>query len=71
MELLDFLTTNPEEFRSKTEEIELLFVNMHHLINSYRPNEARQILISMMEEQIKRRQETMKNIDRYISFLQN
>jgi len=69
LELVDFLTNNPSEFRSKVEDLELLFVNMHHLINSYRPNQARQILITMMEEQIKRRQETMTTIDNSITQL--
>jgi len=63
LELINFLIHNPEEYKTKVEEIELMMVNMHHLVNLYRPNQARQTLISMMDDQIARRQSTVDTLD--------
>jgi len=70
LELLDYLVNEPSEYKSKVEDIELIMVNMYHLLNTYRPHQARQTLIAMMEEQIERRnkfigvlQERTKEVD--------
>ena len=39
----------------------MLFINAHHLINQYRPHQARETLILMMEEQVER---TRAQVDR-------
>lgn len=36
----------------KVQDIRTILINMHHLINEYRPHQARETLIMMMEEQI-------------------
>ncbi|KAL6063922.1 Mediator of RNA polymerase II transcription subunit 7 [Balamuthia mandrillaris] len=64
LELVDLLTKNPPAFREKVEDVELLFVNMHHLLNSYRPHQARQSLITIMENQIQRRQDLLRRFER-------
>ncbi len=64
MELLDYLIANPAESKSKVNDVELLLVNMHHLLNNYRPHQARQILITLMEEQSKRRRTCIELIDK-------
>ena len=69
MELIDNLAINPETGSSiVTDKLENIFHNMHHLINTYRPHEARQTLITMMEEQIKRRKKFLDSLDEYLSF---
>ncbi len=57
LELLDTVIKNPRgyTFREKIEDLELLFVNMHHLLNSFRPHQAREALISIMQGQLKKR----------------
>lgn len=62
LELLHILTTQPDGFQLRVEEIELILVNMHHLLNSYRPHQARQTLISCMEQQIQAKQQTSQSI---------
>jgi len=41
-ELLDRLLTSPETYKAKVQEIEVILVNMHHLMNSYRPHQVRE-----------------------------
>ena len=48
------LSVNPEHYGRKIEDLRTLFINMHHLINEYRPHQARETLIVMMEEQVER-----------------
>jgi mediator of RNA polymerase II transcription subunit 7 len=63
MELLEYLIKNPAQYKTKVDEVELILVNMHDLLNSYRSHQARQTLISLMEQQSKRRSQTIQNID--------
>jgi hypothetical protein len=39
---------------------------MHHLMNSYRPHQARQILIEMLQKQAQQREQLLKAIDSYV-----
>ncbi|KAI9834040.1 MAG: hypothetical protein M1819_003325 [Sarea resinae] len=59
LELVGVLSVAPEQYGRKIEDLRTLFVNAHHLINEYRPHQARESLIMMMEEQLERsRRET-------------
>ncbi|KAF2073475.1 hypothetical protein CYY_005223 [Polysphondylium violaceum] len=55
LQLLETLIENPSDFKTKVDDISLLFINFHHLLNSYRPHQARETLLSIMTEQIKNR----------------
>lgn len=46
--------------------MELLFLNMHNLINAFRPHQARETVIHMLETQIRERQEAVREIRRTI-----
>ncbi|GAP89433.1 putative mediator of RNA polymerase ii transcription subunit 7 protein [Rosellinia necatrix] len=54
LELTGLLANNPEVAEEKITDIRDLFINFHHLINEYRPHQARESLISMMQSQLDR-----------------
>ncbi|KAI3324348.1 MED7-domain-containing protein [Xylariaceae sp. AK1471] len=54
LELTGLLATNPESAEEKITDIRDLFINFHHLVNEYRPHQARESLISMMQSQLDR-----------------
>ncbi|TGJ86391.1 hypothetical protein E0Z10_g2384 [Xylaria hypoxylon] len=54
LELTGLLATSPEAAEEKITDLRDLFINFHHLINEYRPHQARESLISMMQSQLDR-----------------
>jgi mediator of RNA polymerase II transcription subunit 7 len=52
LELTTILSADPSAATPKLEDIKRLFLNAHHLINMYRPHQARETLIMMMQEQL-------------------
>ncbi|KAF9986151.1 Mediator of RNA polymerase II transcription subunit 7 [Modicella reniformis] len=59
LELVHILSTSPSEFAGKVDQIRVIFINMHHILNEYRPHQARETLKLMMEEQLaKKKKET-------------
>ncbi|CAJ2504910.1 Uu.00g123040.m01.CDS01 [Anthostomella pinea] len=54
LELTGLLATNPEAAEEKITDIRDILINFHHLINEYRPHQARESLISMMQAQLDR-----------------
>lgn len=76
LDLLDILIKSPGSVRreEKLEDLKLLFVHMHHLINEYRPHQARETLRVMMEVQRRQRLETaerfQKHLERVLEMIQ-
>ena len=62
VELVGLVAIAPEEFEQKAMDMQHMLFNMHHLINQYRPHQARETLCSVMEERLERvRRETEEN----------
>lgn len=64
LEFVGILSVSPEQFESKVEDMRNLFINAHHLLNLYRPHQARESLIMMMEDQLKRTREEIQQMDK-------
>ncbi|GAM89760.1 hypothetical protein ANO11243_077990 [Dothideomycetidae sp. 11243] len=54
LELVGIMSNDPESATEKIEDLQTLFYNAHDLINQYRPHQARESLIMMMEDQLDR-----------------
>ncbi|RLN91732.1 hypothetical protein BBJ28_00019524 [Nothophytophthora sp. Chile5] len=50
----------------KLDDVELLFLNMHNLINAFRPHQARETVIQMLKTQIQDRRDAARDIRRTI-----
>ena len=57
LDLIDILIKCPESPKrdEKIEDINLLFIHMHHLINEFRPHQARETLRVMLHVQKRKR----------------
>ncbi|OQE32960.1 hypothetical protein PENFLA_c001G08711 [Penicillium flavigenum] len=64
LEFVGILSVSPEQFESKVDDMRNLFINAHHLVNLYRPHQARESLIMMLEEQLARSKEKINRIDK-------
>ncbi|KAK4971860.1 Mediator of RNA polymerase II transcription subunit 7 [Elasticomyces elasticus] len=52
LELIGLLSQDPTLYAEKIDTLQTLFYNAHHAVNEYRPHQARETLIIMMEEQL-------------------
>lgn len=62
LDLLDMLINAPESQRrtEKIDDLTVLFLHIHHLLNEYRPHQARETLRVMLDLQRRQRLETAK-----------
>ncbi|CAG0912749.1 unnamed protein product [Notodromas monacha] len=68
LDLLDILARCPEapKRKEKIEEITLLFLHMHHLVNEFRPHQARESLKAMLTQQREQRTSMAESFDRHV-----
>lgn len=64
LELMGIMSVNPEQYAEKIQDLRTLFINFHHLLNEYRPHQARESLIMMMEDQLERSKNETAGIER-------
>lgn len=62
LQLLDILSECPEQSEQKLHDIDLLFANMHHLVNTYRPFEGLETIKQTMEQQLQRHEKLIHDI---------
>jgi mediator of RNA polymerase II transcription subunit 7 len=60
--LVGILSTNPTLYESKVKDLETIMFNVHGLVNRYRPHQARESLILMMEERVQGLREETRRI---------
>ncbi|SCU80525.1 LAME_0B03554g1_1 [Lachancea meyersii CBS 8951] len=63
LELTGILSINPEQFPEKVEHIQTILVNIHHLLNEYRPHQSRESLIMLLEEQLESKRSEIQKIE--------
>ncbi|GAV52846.1 hypothetical protein ZYGR_0AI01280 [Zygosaccharomyces rouxii] len=63
LELVGALSMNPELFPGKVDHIRIILVNMHHLLNEYRPHQSRESLIMLLEEQLEYKKREIQHIE--------
>eukprot|EP00249_Psilotum_nudum_P013150 c24180_g1_i1 orf=464-976(+) len=64
LELADVLVERPSQYARRVEDMALVLRNIHHLLNSLRPHQARATLIHMLEKQIERRKQAVGDVRR-------
>ncbi|KAF9437941.1 Mediator of RNA polymerase II transcription subunit 7 [Entomortierella beljakovae] len=69
LELVHTLSTSPGEFATKVDQIRVIFINMHHILNEYRPHQARETLRLMMEDQLNRKKKETEALKKTCSDL--
>jgi mediator of RNA polymerase II transcription subunit 7 len=69
LDLLDVLIRAPSSERriEKINDLTLLFIHMHHLINEFRPHQARETLRVMLETQRRQRLETVERFRKHLT----
>ncbi|KXT08779.1 hypothetical protein AC579_7662 [Pseudocercospora musae] len=63
LSLTGVLANDPEAQEPQLKHLQTLMYNMHDLINQYRPHQARESLIMMMEERVERMKAEVTRID--------
>ncbi|EDV19159.1 uncharacterized protein TRIADDRAFT_62378 [Trichoplax adhaerens] len=73
IELLDLITKSPfsPKRHEKLSHLGTLFINIHHLINEYRPHQARETLKAILELQKRQKLEAVEKINKCIDEVEN
>lgn len=70
-DLVSVLVENPDKSTEVQDQILKIYLNFHHLLNSLRPQQARETLITTMDEQIERRKKFLEELTKYDILLFN
>jgi mediator of RNA polymerase II transcription subunit 7 len=64
LETVGVMSVNPSEFAVKVEQIRTILINIHHLLNEYRPHQSRESLILLLEKQISTKRGEITEIEK-------
>lgn len=64
LELVGILSTNPSQYAEKLADIRVQFINFHHLCNEYRPHQARETLVGILEMEVERCRNEVEGVKR-------
>jgi mediator of RNA polymerase II transcription subunit 7 len=62
LSLVGILSRDPTLYAGRVEDLQTICYNMHDLINQYRPHQARETLILMMEERVQKLREEIARV---------
>lgn len=73
LDLIDLLVHYPDSPRraEKIDDLSLLFVHIHHLLNEFRPHQARESLRVIMEMQKRYRVETTRRFQKHLEMVRD
>jgi len=63
LQLLSVMVSSPNDAQAKVADIRTLLLNMQHLINTFRPFEAREQLLSILQEQVDAKRRLISEIE--------
>ena len=68
LDLIDILIKSPDSAKreEKIEDMNLLFIHMHHLINEFRPHQARETLRVMLHVQKRKKIQVVEKFREHI-----
>ncbi|KAI5371069.1 Putative mediator complex, subunit Med7 [Septoria linicola] len=61
--LIGVLAANPELYEERVSDLQAIMFNMHSLINQYRPHQARESLIMLMEDRVARMRAEIRGVE--------
>lgn len=62
LEVVGVMSVAPQEFASKVEHIRTVLINIHHLLNEYRPHQSRESLILLLENQVETKRKEIREM---------
>lgn len=62
VELCGVMSLSPEQFPATVEEMRVILINAHHLMNEYRPHQSRESLLMLLQQQVDRTNEEVEGL---------
>ncbi|KAJ1915463.1 Mediator of RNA polymerase II transcription subunit 7 [Mycoemilia scoparia] len=71
LDIIDHIIKNPSNPPPQADMLRTIFINMNHLVNEYRPHQAKETLKLLMQNQIKTKRELSKKLKRQCDELES
>lgn len=65
LDIVQTMGVDPEQFPGKLQDVRLLLLNIHNLVNEYRPQQTRELLIGMMRDQLAQGQAEIATLEKH------